>query len=43
MLDISGNNGDCFENFEVENKEGNNSQLIFDSSVMDYTSRLTEE
>lgn len=43
LLDISGNNGDYFENFAVENNEGNNSQLIFDSPDMDYTSRLTEE
>ena len=43
VLDISGNNGDYFENFVVENNEGNNSQLVFDSPDMDYTSRLTEE
>jgi hypothetical protein len=43
MLEVSGNNGDYFENFAVEINEGNNSQLVFDSPDMDYTSRLTEE
>jgi hypothetical protein len=42
MLDISGNNGDYFENFAIENNEANNSQQFFDSPDMDY-GRLTEE
>ena len=43
LLDISGNNGDYFENFAIENNEGNNSQQLFDSPDMDYGRLSVEE